>query len=356
MKQSLPFDRNNKPIKSMHLAIFSRQMATLIQAGVPLMQSLMIIARGHTHYQMKSLVECIKKEVESGSTFADALRKNPQYFNELFCNIIAAGEQTGSLNIMLEKVATYKEKIETMKRKMKKASMYPIIVLVVAIVVTTGLLTYVVPEFESLFESFGAELPLLTRVVLALSRSTMQYATFMIGVFGISVYGFFYAKKHSTMFAYKIDALILKLPIIGRLIQKAAIARFTRTLSITVAAGLPLVDALRIVTGVTGNHVYTKATTAIRQDVSNGYQLHLSLENTRLFSSMVIQMVEIGEESGALVNMLNNIADFYEESIDNALDALSGLLEPLIMAILGIIVGGLVIAMYLPIFKLGAVV
>ncbi len=355
-QQPIRFNRQNKPIQSAELAFFSRQMATLIEAGIPLVQSITIIARSSANYRMTLLLESIKKEVESGSDFAAALQKHPRYFNPLYCHLISAGEQSGTLDLMLNEVALYKEKIDRMKKKIKQAMHYPLAVILIALIVSAGLLIYVVPQFESLFESFGAKLPTLTQGVITLSNYLRQGYVLIMGILGAAIYGFIYATKHSLTFAYFIDNLRLKLPIMGSILKNAAIARFTRTLSITFAAGLPLFDALNAVAGVTGNRLYATATHRIRKDIANGQPLYISLENTNLFPSMVIQMIAVGEESGNLEKMLSKIADFYEEAVDNAVDGLSSLLEPLIMAILGILVGGLVIAMYLPLFKLGSVV
>ena len=350
------FDRQNKKIKQGDITIFSRQMATMIQAGIPIIQSFDIVAKGQSNKRMKDLIEDIKKDVESGSTLAESLSKFPVFFNDLFCNLVDAGERSGSLDIMLDKVATYKEKIDTIKKKIKKALSYPMAVLVIAFLVSAGLLTFVVPEFESLFKGFGADLPAFTKAVVTLSKIFQHYWYLIFGSLFGSVYAFIYARDHSPTFAQTIDRVLLKLPIIGPIIEQAAIARFTRTLSITFAAGLPLVEALSAVAGATGNILYAKATIKIQEEISSGQQMHIAMDNTKLFPSMVIQMIAIGEESGTLEQMLSKVADFYEEGVDNAVDSLSSLLEPIIMSILGVLVGGLVIAMYLPIFKLGSVV
>ncbi|RAP37845.1 type II secretion system protein F [Legionella quinlivanii] len=350
------FDRKNKKIKQADITIFSRQLATMIAAGIPLIQSFDIVTKGQTNARMIKLLESVKKDIESGTGMAEALSKHPVYFNELFTNLVDAGEKSGSLDIMLDKVATYKEKIETIKKKIKKALTYPIAVLIVAILVTAALLIFVVPQFQSLFEGFGADLPALTRGVIDLSKFFQSYWYIIFGLLGGAIYAFIYAKNHSPQFAHTIDRSLLKIPIIGTILVNASIARFARTLSITFAAGLPLVDALKSVAGATGNILYAEATDKIRQDVSTGQQMQLAMHNTHMFPNMVIQMVAIGEESGTLEKMLGKVADFYEEEVDNAVDALSSLLEPIIMSILGILVGGLVVAMYLPIFKLGSVV
>lgn len=350
------FDKKNKKITPADITVFSRQLATMIQSGIPLVQSFDIVAKGQSNKKLQDLIESVKHDVETGLTLSEALIKHPAYFNELFCNLVDAGEKSGTLDIMLDKVATYKEKIETIKKKIKKALTYPMAVMVVALIVTTGLLIFVVPQFESLFKGFGADLPAMTQAVVNMSTFMQSYWYFIFGAIGGAVYGFIYAKSHSLNFAQNVDRALLKIPVIGPIMEKAAIARFTRTLSITFAAGLPLVEALKSVAGATGNIIYSKATEQIKEEVSTGQQMNTAMENTHLFPNMVIQMVAIGEESGALEKMLSKVADFYEEEVDNAVDSLSSLLEPIIMSILGILVGGLVIAMYMPIFKLGSAI
>lgn len=350
------FDRKNKKIKPADITVFSRQLATMIESGIPLVQSFDIVAKGQSNQRMKDLINDIKHNIETGLSLSEALIKHPIYFNELFCNLVDAGEKSGSLDIMLDKVATYKEKIETIKKKIKKALTYPIAVLVVACIVTAGLLMFVVPQFESLFKGFGADLPALTKAVVDMSKFMQSYWYIIFGLLGGAIFAFIYAKNHSLNFAHTIDRTLLKVPVIGGILEKAAIARFTRTLSITFAAGLPLVEALKSVAGATGNIIYAKATEQIKNDVSTGQQMNIAMEHTHLFPNMVTQMVAIGEESGSLEKMLGKVADFYEEDVDNAVDALSSLLEPIIMSVLGILVGGLVVAMYLPIFKLGSAV
>jgi type IV pilus assembly protein PilC len=350
------FSKKNKKIKTGDITLFSRQMATMIQAGIPLIQAFDIVEKGQANQRMKKLIQEVKVDVESGTTLAEALRKFPIYFNDLFCNLVEAGEKSGSLDILLDKVATYKEKTETIKKKIKKAMTYPMAVLAIAFIVSAGLLMFVVPQFESLFKGFGAQLPALTMGVIQLSRTFEQYWYIIFGaIFGL-IYWFSYTLKHSPAFAGKVDQFMLKIPVVGTILEQAAIARFSRTLSITFAAGLPLIEALKAVGGATGNIIFAKATEKISEEVSSGLQLYMAMEHTTLFPSMVVQMVAIGEESGKLEQMLGKVADFYEEGVDNAVDSLSSLLEPMIMAILGILVGGLVIAMYLPIFKLGSVV
>nr|CAF22035.1 putative pilus assembly protein PilC [Legionella longbeachae] len=355
-KRSPILKRNSKKVKSSDITVFSRQLATMIESGIPLVQSFDIVAKGQTNTRLKELIEQIKHDVETGLTLSEALKKHPSHFNDLFCNLVDAGEKSGSLDIMLNKIATYKEKIETIKKKIKKALTYPMAVIVVALIVTAGLLIFVVPQFEALFKGFGADLPMMTKTVVELSKFFQSYWYLIFGSLIGIVYAFIYAVKHSSQFAQNVDKTLLKIPVIGPIIEKAAIARFARTLSITFAAGLPLVEALKSVAGATGNIIFSNATNKIRDEVSTGQQMNKAMENTQLFPNMVIQMVAIGEESCALERMLSKVADFYEEDVDNAVDSLSSLLEPIIMTILGVLVGGLVVSMYLPIFKSGAAI
>ncbi|MBI2785664.1 MAG: type II secretion system F family protein, partial [Legionella longbeachae] len=342
--------------KSSDITVFSRQLATMIEAGIPLVQAFDILAKGQSNKRLKELIENIKRDVETGLTLSETFRKRPVFFNELFCNLVDAGEKSGSLDIMLDKIATYKEKIETIKKKIKKALTYPIAVLVVALIVTTVLLIFVVPQFEALFKGFGADLPAMTKAVVNMSKFFQSFWYLIFGAVIGAVYAFIYMLKHSAKFAQNVDRILLKIPIIGPIIEQASIARFARTLSITFAAGLPLVEALKSVAGATGNIIFSKATHIIREEVSTGQQMNKAMQNTHLFPNMVVQMVAIGEESGTLEKMLSKVADFYEEDVDNAVDSLSSLLEPIIMTILGVLVGGLVVAMYLPIFKLGSAI
>ncbi len=338
------------------IAIFARQMATMMQAGVPLVQSFEIIGQGNDNQSMQKLIFGIKAEVEGGVPLAEALSKQPLYFDPLFVNLVNAGEQSGALESMLDKLATYKEKTEALKAKVKKALFYPIAVLVVAFIVTTILLIFVVPQFEELFQSFGADLPALTRFVIDLSELMQEWwYVIVLGIGGL-VYGILRIKKTSPKMQESIDRMALKAPVVGDIATKSAIARFSRTLETMSAAGVPLVEAMNSVAGATGNIIYYKASIKIRDEVSQGTQLQTSMRNTGLFPNMAIQMVSIGEEAGSLDDMLAKVADFYEAEVDNAVDALTSLLEPIIMAVLGVLVGGLIVAMYLPIFKLGAVV
>ena len=345
-----------KAITPKDIAIFARQLATMMQSGVPLVQSFDIIGKGHENPKMQELVMTIKADVEGGSNLADSLRKHPLYFDDLVCNLVEAGEAAGVLDTLLDKIAHYKEKTEILKAKIKKALTYPTAVVVVAFIVTAILLIFVVPQFEDLFKGFGAELPAFTQMVVNMSRFMQDYWYMVLAGIGGAVYGIMQAKKRSRKFNETLDRMALKMPVIGNIITKAAIARYARTLSTMFAAGVPLVEALDSVSGATGNIVYANGVLRIRDQVATGQQLQLAMTQSGLFPHMVVQMVAIGEESGSLDSMLAKVADFYEREVDDIVDNLSALLEPMIMAILGVLVGGLVIAMYLPIFKMGAVV
>ena len=350
------FTARKKKIIPKDIAVFSRQLATMMSAGVPLVQSFEIVGRGHENPSMQDLILAIKADIEGGSPLAEALGKHPLYFDELFCNLVHAGEQAGVLETLLHKIADYKEKTESIKAKIKKALTYPTAVIVVAVVVTAILLVFVVPQFEDLFKGFGAELPAFTQMVVNMSRFMRDYWYIVLGILVAAGFVIANLKRRSVAFNHGLDRLVLKIPIIGEIMRKASIARFSRTLSTMSAAGVPLVEALQSVAGATGNIVYSSAILQMRDEVATGHQLQLSMRQTNLFPNMVIQMVAIGEESGSIDSMLAKVADFFEEEVDNAVDALSSLLEPMIMAFLGVVVGGLVIAMYLPIFKLGSVV
>ncbi len=351
------FGARSKKITTKDIAVFSRQLATMLTAGVPLVQAFDIVGRGHENPSMQKLILQIKEDIESGSTLTEALRKHPLYFDDLFCNLVHAGEQAGVLETLLDKIATYKEKTESLKAKVKKALFYPTAVIVVACIVTAILLIFVVPQFEELFKGFGADLPAFTQLVIELSRFMQANWYYLLGAIAVSGYVFAYFKKRSRPFNRFLDRLFLKIPIIGpQILHKSSIARFARTLSTMSTAGVPLVEALTSVAGASGNAVYADAILEMREQVATGQQLQSAMRQTGLFPHMVVQMVAIGEESGAIDSMLAKVADFYEEEVDTAVDALSSLMEPAIMAFLGIVVGGLVIAMYLPIFKLGAVV
>ena len=355
-KKPKPLFQMKKAIKAIDIAIFVRQLATMMKAGVPLVQSFEIVADSLDNPTMKELVLQLKADIESGTNFETALRRHPRYFDDLFCSLVGAGEQSGALETMLERVATYKEKSELLKAKIKKAMKYPIAVIVVAIIVTAILLIKVVPVFSDLFSSFGAELPAFTQMVINMSEWMQQYWWIMMFLIAAAVIGFSEGKKRSKKFRDFLDRLTLKLPIFGNIAYQAVIARFSRTLSTTFAAGVPLIDALNSTAGATNNVVFYNATQKIKQDVATGQQLQFSMRSTNLFPSMAIQMVGIGEEAGSLEEMLDKVATYYENEVDNAVDGLTSLMEPMIMAILGVLVGGLVIAMYLPIFQMGQVV
>ena len=344
---------NKKPIKPADIAAFSRQLATMIAAGIPLVQSLDIVAKGSDNPTLSTLVVDIKKTVESGTTFAQSLAKYPKYFDSLFCNLIDAGEQSGTLDVMLERIATYREKTETIKKKIRKALSYPIAVIVIAFLVSTILLVKVIPQFETLFKSVGGDLPAFTKMVLGLSKFFQQFWWVIILSTLASVVGFVLGRKKSLKFRKITDALYLKIPIFGNLLRKASIARFCRTLATTFAAGMPLINALNTSSKAAGNLVFEDGIMQMKEDISTGEQFHAAMNNTQLFPNMVVQMASIGEESGELDAMMNKAASIYEEDVDTTVDSLSSLLEPMIMAVLGVLIGGLVIAMYLPIFQMG---
>jgi type IV pilus assembly protein PilC len=343
-------------VKAMDIAVFSRQLATMLAAGIPLVQGFEIVGAGHEKPAMQRLILDIKSDVEGGTSLHEALAKHPLYFDDLYINLVEAGEQAGALEGLLDKIASYKEKTEALKKKVTKALFYPAAVLAVAIIVTTILLIFVIPQFEELFKGFGADLPAFTQMVINLSRFVQSNGIYILAVIVGIFWTFFYFKKRSKKMREFLDRAALKVPVIGPILNKAAIARFARTLSTMFAAGVPLVEALESVAGATGNIVYENAVMRMRDEVATGQRLQRAMETTELFPNMVVQMIAVGEESGSLDTMSAKVATFYEAEVDNAVDAMSSLLEPLIMAILGVLVGGLVIAMYLPIFKLGAVV
>ncbi len=343
-------------VNTADISLFSRQMATMMKAGVPLVQSFDIVADGVDKPALKEMIKGIRNDVASGNAFASCLRKYPDQFDDLFCNLVEAGEQSGALETMLDRVATYKEKTESLKARIKKAMFYPVAVLVVAFIVSAIVLIFVVPQFKEIFSSFGAELPYFTLVVIGMSESAQEYWFHFLVVLVVTVWIVRQFYKRSKKMRDTIDRILLKLPVMGDIINKSAVARYCRTLSTTFAAGVPLVDALGSVAGATGNSVYVNAVNQIKEDVSTGQQLNFSMRNTGVFPNMVLQMVAIGEESGALDDMLDKSADYYEEQVDNAVDAITSLMEPIIMAVLGVVIGGLIIAMYLPIFQLGKVI
>ncbi|WP_024618759.1 type II secretion system F family protein [Pseudomonas kilonensis] len=355
-KKSTSIFSKGKRIKPLDIALFTRQMATMLKAGVPLLQAFDIIGEGFDNANMRKLVDQVKQEVAAGNSFAASLRKCPQYFDELYCNLVDAGEQAGALDTLLDRVATYKEKSEALKAKIKKAMTYPTAVILVAAVVTGILLVKVVPQFESVFAGFGAQLPAFTLMVIGLSEFMQQWWWIVLGGLVGAFFGVKYALRRSERFRDWRDKWLLKLPLIGTLLYKSAVARYARTLSTTFAAGVPLVEALDSVSGATGNVVFKRAVLRIKQDVSTGMQLNFSMRASGIFPNLAIQMTAIGEESGALDDMLDKVASFYEAEVDNLVDNLTSLMEPFIMVVLGVVVGGLVVAMYLPIFQLGSAI
>jgi len=348
--------RKGGKVNAADIAIFARQLATMLAAGIPLVQAFEIVGNGNDKPAMQKLILDIKAEVEGGTSLHEALAKQPLYFDDLFVNLVEAGEQAGALESLLDKVATYKEKTEALKKKVKKALFYPAAVMAVAVIVTIVLLVFVIPQFEALYKGFGADLPAFTQVVIGISKLVQHDGIYMGCVLAGVVWVFFYFKKRSRAMREFLDRVALKVPVIGPILNKAAIARYARTLSTMFSAGVPLVEALDSVAGATGNIVYENAVLRMRDEVATGQRLQRSMEQTGLFPNMVNQMIAVGEESGSLDEMSAKVATFYEAEVDNAVDAMSSLLEPLIMVVLGVLVGGLVIAMYLPIFKLASVV
>ena len=338
------------------VTLFTRQLATMMKAGVPLLQSFDIVGKGHSNPAVAKLLGDIKADVETGSSLSQAFRKYPLYFDALFCNLIGAGEQAGILDSLLDRLATYKEKILAIKGKIKSALFYPISILVVAFVITAVIMIFVIPAFKELFSSFGADLPAPTLAVMAMSDFFVAYWWAIFGSIGGGLWFFFYTWKRSEKMQATMDRLLLKMPIFGHLIRIATIARFARTLSTMFAAGVPLVEALDSVAGASGNRVYYDATKRIQSEISTGTSLTVAMQNSEVFPNMVLQMVAIGEESGALDSMLSKVADFFEGEVDDAVEGLSSLMEPIIMVVLGVLIGGLVVAMYMPIFKMGAAV
>ena len=343
-------------ITTKDITVFSRQLATMMSSGVPLVQSFEIVGRGHENKAMQELILAIKSDVESGTALNEALAKHPRQFDELYVNLVTAGEHAGILEEILHKLATYMEKTEALKSKIKGALFYPVAVVVVAFVITCILMIFVIPQFQDLFSGFGADLPALTMMVINMSNWFQEFWWLLIGGIIGTVVGLYQLKQRSMRFAHFLDRLFLKLPVIGEILEKSAIARFARTLATMFSAGTPLVEAMTSVAGACGNILFYEATMQMRDEISTGTQLQVSMRDTNIFPNMVVQMVAIGEESGALDAMLSKVADWYEQEVDDAVDALTSLLEPVIMAVLGVIIGGLVIAMYLPIFKMGQVV
>lgn len=355
-KQASMFGARKKKITTGDITLFTRQLATMMRAGVPLVQAFDIVADGIENASVGALIGAIKNDVASGTNFADSLRRHPRYFDDLYCNLVESGEKSGALESLLDRLATYKEKSETLKKKIKKAMTYPMAVIVVAIVVTGILLVKVVPTFQEMFEGFGAELPAFTQFVVGISETLQEWWFIVLASIVGSVFIFREAKLRSKAVANAVDRLLLKLPIIGDVVLKSIYARYARTLATTFAAGVPLVEALESTAGACGNVVYYNAVMQIQEEVSTGQQLNFAMRATGVFPNMLVQMASIGEESGALDDMLDKAANYYEEEVDNAVDNLTALMEPMIMAVLGVLIGGLIIAMYLPIFKMGAVV
>lgn len=343
-------------ISDKDITLFTRQLATMMKSGVPLLQTFDIVGKGHSNPAVAKLLQDIKSDVETGSSLSAAFRKYPLYFDTLYCNLVEAGEQAGILESLLDRLASYKEKIQAIKSKIKSALFYPVSIIVVAFIIVSIIMLFVIPSFKELFASFGAELPAPTLIVMAISDFFVSYWWLIFGSLGGALWAFFYTLKRSPSLQVKVDKLSLKLPVFGEILKKAAIARYARTLSTMFAAGVPLVEALDSVAGATGNSVYFDATKKIQSEVSTGTSLTIAMQNTDVFPNMVIQMTSIGEESGSLDAMLNKVADFYEGEVDDAVAALSSLMEPIIMVVLGTIIGGLVVAMYMPIFKMGSVV
>ncbi|MBA2690532.1 MAG: type II secretion system F family protein [Burkholderiales bacterium] len=347
---------SGKKITEKDLALFTRQLATMMKAGVPLLQAFDIVGKGHNNPRVSRLLMDIKSDVETGSSLTQAFRKHPLYFDNLFCNLVNAGEQAGILDSLLDRLATYKEKILAIKGKIKSALFYPISIIVVAFMITAVIMIFVIPAFKTLFSGFGADLPMPTQIVIILSDFFVNYWWAIFGSIGGALYAFFYTWKRSTHMQAVLDRAFLKIPVFGPVLKKAAVARWSRTLSTMFAAGVPLVDALDSVAGAAGNRVYYEATKKIQGEVSTGTSLTVAMQNAQVFPNMVLQMTAIGEESGALDSMLSKVADFFEREVDDAVDAIASLMEPLIMVVLGVLIGGLVIALYLPIFKMGQIV
>ena len=346
----------DKPITPADIAVITRQIATMLGAGVPLVQTIEMIGKGHNNGKMRKLLSDIVIKLSSGIPLSDCLRVHPLYFDDLYCDLVASGEQSGALETIYDRIATYKEKSEALKSKIKKAMVYPISVLVIAFIVTSILLIFVVPVFQEIFAGFGAELPGFTLMVIALSEFMQAYWYLGLAALYITFFLFKRAHRNSQKLRDTVDRYILKLPVIGDLLEKAAVARYARTLSTTFAAGVNLIDALESAAGASGNAVFRDAILEVRAEVSSGMQMNLAMRNCKIFPDMVIQMVAIGEESGAVDDMLSKVANVYEQQVDDAVDGLTALLEPMIMAVLGVVIGGLIIAMYLPIFEIGKIV
>lgn len=355
-KKSQLFKSRSKKVSGEDITMFTRQMSTMIFSGIPLVKALDVLIDGLEKDGLKNVVEELKQEVESGSTFADALAKQPLVFDDLFCSLVQAGEQSGSLDVMLDRVATYKEKTDSLKRKIKKAMYYPAAVIVIAAVVTVVLLIKVVPTFKELFAGFGAELPAFTLLVLRISDTLQDYGLYVGAALGVIIWLLMRSYKTNVAFRNRIQASIIKMPVVGPLLHKSVIARFGRTLSTTFSAGVPITESLGSVAKATGNVVYTKAILEVKDIVSSGQPIHVAMKQSKIFPTLVVQMVGIGEETGSIDKMLDRVASIYEEEVDTSVDGLTTLLEPMIMVFLGVVVGGLVVAMYLPVFKMGSAI
>ncbi|MDT3282288.1 type II secretion system F family protein [Shewanella scandinavica] len=355
-KKASPFFARNPDIKAMDIAMVTRQIATMLAAGVPLVTTIEMLGRGHEKQKMRELLGTVLSEIQSGIPLSDSLRPHRRYFDDLYVDLVAAGEHSGSLDAVFDRIATYREKAEQLKSKIKKAMFYPAAVVVVAILVTTLLLLFVVPQFEEIFNSFGAELPAFTQFIIGISRFLQSSWYIFFFAIVISIWLFIRAHRNSQVVRDRVDELVLKIPVIGNILHKAAMARFSRTLATTFAAGVPLIDGMESAAGASGNAVYRKALLKVRQEVMAGMQMNVAMRTTGLFPDMLIQMVMIGEESGSLDNMLNKVANIYEMQVDDAVDGLSSLIEPIMMVVIGTLVGGLIVGMYLPIFQMGNVV
>ena len=356
IKKLSGLNRGGGKVTDKDVTLFTRQLSTMMKSGVPLLQAFEIVGKGHNNPAVSKLLSDIKSDVETGSSLSVAFRKYPLYFDALYCNLVNAGEQAGILDDLLDRLASYKEKIQAIKSKIKSALFYPISIIVVAFLITAVIMIFVIPAFKDLFSGFGADLPAPTLIVMGISDFFVSYWWAIFGSVGGGVWFFFYTWKRSEKMQSSMDRLMLRLPVFGELLRKATVARFARTLSTMFAAGVPLVDALDSVAGASGNRVYYEATKRIQSEVSTGTSLTVAMQNADVFPNMVLQMVAIGEESGALDSMLSKVADFYEQEVDDAVEALSSLMEPVIMVVLGTLIGGLVIAMYLPIFKMGSAI
>jgi type IV pilus assembly protein PilC len=355
-KKASPFFSRNPDIKAMDIAMVTRQIATMLAAGVPLVTTIEMLGRGHEKQKMRELLSTILSEIQSGIPLSDSLRPHRRYFDELYVDLVAAGEHSGSLDAVFDRIATYREKAEQLKSKIKKAMFYPAAVVVVAILVTTLLLLFVVPQFEEIFKGFGAELPAFTQFIIGISRFLQSSWYIFFAAIVASIWLFVRAHRNSQVVRDRVDELVLRIPVIGNILHKAAMARFSRTLATTFAAGVPLIDGMESAAGASGNAVYRKALLKVRQEVMAGMQMNVAMRTTGLFPDMLIQMVMIGEESGSLDNMLNKVANIYEMQVDDAVDGLSSLIEPIMMVVIGTLVGGLIVGMYLPIFQMGNIV